>query len=68
MLTFSRACSASVLSKDIAEPDLPLFASGISFDIAAGINPGVAVSCILMFSLTLTNLSVDSSVDKRVNL
>ena len=57
-----------MLSRDIAEPDLPLFASGISFDIAAGITPGVAVYSIVMFSLTVTNLSVDSSVDKCVNL
>ena len=57
-----------MLSRDIAEPDLPLFASGINFDIAAGITPGVALYSIVMFSLTVTNLSVDSSVDKCVNL
>ena len=63
MLTLSKACSASGLSNDTAEPDLLLLLSTISVNLLPGNTPVHSVKCILMFSFSLTHFSVLACVD-----
>lgn len=68
MLTFSKACSASALSNETADPDLLLLPLTVNFDMLAGITAADKVSYILIFSLTLTHFSVHACVNKVANL